>query len=68
MARNPRVSKQVDTRSIQARRFLRDLAKVCRKHNLSLSHEDGHGAFIVTNYRTLYENWLLDAAEIKEFK
>jgi FAD/FMN-containing dehydrogenase len=31
--------------------FLKEIAEVCRKHGLSISHEDGHGAFIVTDDR-----------------
>lgn len=27
--------------------FLADVEAVCRKHGLSISHEDGHGAFEV---------------------
>ena len=30
--------------------FLEDLLFLCKKHGLSLSHEDGHGAFLVENY------------------
>jgi hypothetical protein len=34
---------------------------VCRRHGLSLSHEDCHGAFIVENYSKDNIEWLKDA-------
>lgn len=30
--------------------FLDDIEEVCRKHGMSLGHEDGQGAFIVYTY------------------
>lgn len=42
--------------------FLRDVMEVCRKHQMSLGHEDDHGAFIV--YRDLKDShiqWLMAA-------
>lgn len=27
--------------------FYKEYCELCRKHNISLSHEDGHGAFII---------------------
>lgn len=45
--------KYVDrTQNPRALAFLRELAEVCRRHGLTLSHEDTHGAFTV---RPLYE-------------
>lgn len=41
--------------------FLSDLADVCKRHNLSLSHEDGHGSFIVEDYDSRNIEWLLEA-------
>ncbi len=41
--------------------FLEEVIEVCRKHELSISHEDGHGSFLVEkDYSSNYE-WLLDA-------
>ena len=50
-------------RSPQAIAFLQELVLVCRKHNLSLSHEDGHGGFLVENYNEDYTEWLCAAAD-----
>lgn len=31
----------------KAKAFLEDIVAVCRKHSMSLGHEDGHGLFLV---------------------
>jgi hypothetical protein len=41
--------------------FLDDLVQVYRRHDMSLSHEDEHGAFIIERYRLANENWLRGA-------
>ena len=41
--------------------FLDDIEAVCRKHNLSISHEDGHGAFHVEDASDFNIGWLRDA-------
>ena len=43
--------------------FLEDIKKVCEKHNLSISHEDGHGAFIVEDYDDRNIKWLFNASK-----
>lgn len=30
--------------------FLKELEELCKKHNLSINHEDDHGSFIVQQY------------------
>ncbi|KKL19657.1 hypothetical protein LCGC14_2463290 [marine sediment metagenome] len=46
--------------------FLNDLATVCRKHQMSLSHEDEHGAFQVEGYDTQLTEWLLSAHDMRK--
>lgn len=41
--------------------FIRDITEVCRKHGLTLSHEDGHGAFEVERYDQHTIEWLNNA-------
>lgn len=41
--------------------FLSEVASVCRKHGISLSHEDTHGAFQTVEFSEENEKWLLDA-------
>lgn len=41
--------------------FLEDIKRVCQKHNRSISHEDGHGAFIIEEYNEFNINWLEEA-------
>lgn len=41
--------------------FLEQLDFVCQKHGISISHEDGHGAFILTDYDDSNRKWLESA-------
>ena len=41
--------------------FLDEIRSVCKKHNLSISHEDCHGAFIVEDYSSENIEWLFSA-------
>lgn len=41
--------------------FINEITAVCEKHKLSISHEDGHGAFMIVPYEALYTEWLEDA-------
>lgn len=43
--------------------FLKEVIDVCKKHNFSISHEDGHGAFVIEIYEDDYAEWL-NAASI----
>lgn len=46
--------------------FLQDVLEVCKKHNMTLGHEDEHGAFRVhIGASGIYTEWLL-AAHIGE--
>jgi hypothetical protein len=42
--------------------FLDEYAALCDKHNLTLSHEDDHGAFIITDYREGNIDWVRAAS------
>lgn len=42
--------------------FLEDVIEVCLKHGMSISHEDGHGAFIVENAKETNFAWLRAAS------
>ncbi len=41
--------------------FLDEIAEVCRKHGMGISHQDGHGAFIVERFSLELVKWLNDA-------
>jgi hypothetical protein len=43
--------------------FLLDLVSLCRRHGLSLAHEDHQGAFIVQVEDENNIQWLLDALD-----
>lgn len=42
-------------------KFLNDIEKVCKKYNLSISHEDPHGAFKIEKYSEENIEWLKHA-------
>lgn len=46
--------------------FLQEIEEVCRKHNMSISHEDGHGAFIIERFDEFNIKWLKEA-QIAEY-
>lgn len=41
--------------------FQREIIEVCKKHKLSISHEDGQGGFLIENYNPRYTKWFLAA-------
>lgn len=41
--------------------FLKEVVEVCKKHGLSIGHEDIHGAFTVEKYSEDLKKWLLAA-------
>jgi len=52
--------KMVKTPSKQAK-FLKDIDRLSKKYNLSISHEDGHGAFVIEEYREYNIKWMQNA-------
>jgi hypothetical protein len=42
----------------RAKLFIEDVKKACKKHGLSISHEDGWGAFIIETYLESNIEWL----------
>lgn len=50
------VSEKVDA-------FIADIIEVYKKHNMSISHQDGHGAFIVERGYKFNAEWLKDAID-----
>lgn len=41
--------------------FLNEIQEICKKYNLSISHEDSQGAFIIERYFENNIEWLKDA-------
>lgn len=48
--------------------FLDEITAVCRKHGMSIAHEDPHGAFVIATYHHLLERWLRDAMDARARK
>lgn len=41
--------------------FLIEVVELCRLHNVSISHEDMHGAFVIDEFKVENLEWLMDA-------
>lgn len=42
--------------------FIKELIAVCKKHGMSISHEDSQGAFIIEPYSDTNIEWLNDGS------
>ncbi|MEC2236639.1 hypothetical protein P9G78_17870 [Bacillus subtilis] len=42
---------------------LKEVEAVCKRHNMTFSHEDCHGAFIIENYSEENMKWLASAMD-----
>jgi len=56
-----RVGGEIDTPKVDE--FLKDIEEVCQRHSMTISHEDGHGAFIIEPFNEDNIKWLHDAHE-----
>ena len=45
----------------EMKEFIDEIIKVMKKHNLSISHEDSHGRFIIEKYDEYNIRWLKNA-------
>ena len=54
-----RESRNVSAPDVDA--FLEEVLEVCRKHRMSIGHEDGHGAFVVEDFNESDADWLRSA-------
>lgn len=53
------IDERVENPAIDA--FLEEIKEVCKKHNLSIAHEDSQGAFVIEEYDEHNLEWLLAA-------
>lgn len=49
------------TENVAVDRFIEEIIEVCKRHNLSISHEDGHGAFLIEEQDEHNFGWLRNA-------
>lgn len=45
----------------QADNFKKEIKKLCQLHGISISHQDEHGAFLLTEYDADYAKWFDNA-------
>lgn len=43
--------------------FFQEIENICKKYDLSISHEDTHGAFVIEKYKEANIEWLEQAAK-----
>lgn len=43
--------------------FIREIAEVCERHGLSISHEDEHGSFVIRRFDPTLVGWLQEATD-----
>jgi predicted SAM-dependent methyltransferase len=53
--------KSIKPENTEVMSFLEDIENVCKKHGLSLAHEDMHGAFVIEPYSIDNIEWLKSA-------
>lgn len=41
--------------------FLNELTELCKKHKISIAHEDGWGAFLMRDYNSVEMQWMWNA-------
>jgi len=41
----------------KAKEFKKEIRKLCEKHGISISHEDGQGGFLLTEFDEVYADW-----------
>lgn len=51
----------MDVMSLHVKRFYKELIALYKKYDLSISHEDSHGSFIIENYNGNNVDWIMDA-------
>ncbi|MGG2091283.1 hypothetical protein AB1283_00770 [Bacillus sp. S13(2024)] len=57
-----KLSDHIET-PIEMINFFNDIEEVCKKHNMSISHEDYHGGFIIEEYNEKNIEWLKNASK-----
>ena len=60
-SRSESLGKMLENLKVDA--FLAEVTAICEKHNMSISHEDTHGAFIVQPFDESNIKWLMGAVD-----
>lgn len=43
--------------------FVAEIAKISKRHGMSISHEDGHGCFVIEDFKQSNIEWLEEASD-----
>lgn len=60
------IKKCTNEKSLDIDAFLSEVLGVCKKHGLSISHEDIGGAFVVKKFNDGDNDWLFNAMNNKD--
>jgi hypothetical protein len=56
---NSQIKDFVENKEVDS--FINEILTVCKKHGMSISHEDTHGGFSIVKYKDSYAEWFLNA-------
>lgn len=59
----PKVIEPQTNQTPRVRAFLEAVVKLSREHGLSISHEDGHGSFLVIEHDPYNDEWMSEASD-----
>lgn len=52
---------ETETNKMKVKEFIDEIVEVCKKHQLSISHEDFQGGFIIEPFKERNIRWFRDA-------
>lgn len=57
----PKKGKFVEEKKVDD--FILEVIEVCKKHKMSIGHEDPHGSFVVHKFSQKSAEWLMEAED-----
>ena len=55
--------KQENSENVKIDNYINEVIELSKKHGLSISHEDGHGGFVIEKYSESNAEWLMAASD-----
>jgi len=57
------MTRDYDIQTKKVEQFKKEIINICKKYELSISHEDCHGGFVIEDYDDINSNWFLSATD-----